>query len=77
MHSLMRKISNANQSMHQKKWEKKKFIGNEMYGKTIGIIGFGNIGKKVSQIAHAYGMNVLVYSASTVSYTHLTLPTKV
>jgi|TARA_X000000950_G_C13881502_1_gene647063 D-3-phosphoglycerate dehydrogenase len=64
MHSLMRKISNANQSMHQKKWEKKKFIGNEMYGKTIGIIGFGNIGKKVSQIAHAYGMNVLVYSAS-------------
>ena len=60
----MRKISNANQSMHQKKWEKKKFIGNEMYGKTIGIIGFGNIGKKVSQIAHAYGMNVLVYSAS-------------
>ena len=64
MHSLMRKISNANQSMHQKKWEKKKFIGNEMYGKTIGIIGFGNIGKKVSQIAHAYGMNVLVHSAS-------------
>ena len=64
IHSLMRKISNANQSMHQKKWEKKNFIGNEMYGKTIGIIGFGNIGKKVSQIANAYGMNVVVLSAS-------------
>ena len=64
IHSLMRKISIANQSMHQKKWEKKNFIGNEMYGKTIGIIGFGNIGRKVSQIANAYGMNVVVLSSS-------------
>ena len=50
--------------MHSKKWEKKNFIGSEMLGKTIGIVGFGNIGKKISEISHAYGMNVLVHSAS-------------
>ena len=54
----------ANESMHSKKWEKKNFIGSEMLGKTIGIVGFGNIGKKISEISHAYGMNVLVHSAS-------------
>ena len=60
----MRKITEANESMHSKKWEKKNFIGSEMLGKTIGIVGFGNIGKKISEISHAYGMNVLVHSAS-------------
>ena len=51
IHSLMRKVNIANHSMHQNKWEKKKFIGNEMFGKTIGIIGFGNIGKKINEIS--------------------------
>ena len=59
IHSLMRKVNIANHSMHQNKWEKKKFIGNEMFGKTIGIIGFGNIGKKINEISKVYGMNVL------------------
>ena len=35
-----------------------------MHGKTIGIIGFGNIGKKVAEISRAYGMNIVVYSES-------------
>ena len=64
IHALMRKITEANESMHSKKWEKKNFIGSEMLGKTIGIVGFGNIGKKISEISHAYGMNILVHSAS-------------
>jgi D-3-phosphoglycerate dehydrogenase len=50
--------------MHNKKWEKKKFIGSEMLGKTIGIVGFGNIGKKICEISKAYGMNVVVNSSS-------------
>ena len=50
IHALMRKITEANESMHSKKWEKKNFIGSEMLGKTIGIVGFGNIGKKISEI---------------------------
>jgi|TARA_B110000008_G_scaffold39016_1_gene35778 D-3-phosphoglycerate dehydrogenase len=64
IHSLMRKIQIANLSMHSKKWEKKNFIGHELYGKTIGIVGFGNIGKKVSEFARAYGMKIVVFSSS-------------
>ena len=64
IHSLLRKIHLANQSMHNKKWEKKNFVGSELFGRTIGIVGFGNIGKKISEFSHAYGMKVLVNSAS-------------
>jgi len=64
IHSLLRKIHLANQSMHNKKWEKKNFVGSELSGRTIGIVGFGNVGKKISEFSHAYGMKVLVNSAS-------------
>ena len=64
IHSLLRKIHLANQSMHNKKWEKKNFVGSELLGRTIGIVGFGNIGKKISEFSHAYGMKVIVNSSS-------------
>ena len=64
IHSLMRKLHIANSTMHSNKWEKKKLIGNELFGKTLGIVGFGNIGKKVSEFAKAYGMKLIVTSAS-------------
>ncbi len=67
IHSLMRKIHIANSSMHEKKWEKKKLVGNELLGKTIGIVGFGNIGKKVADFAHVYGMKIVVVSESASS----------
>lgn len=67
IHSLMRKIHIANSSMHEKRWEKKKLIGNELLGKTIGIVGFGNIGKKVADFARVYGMNIVVVSESAAS----------
>lgn len=38
----------------------------ELYGKTIGIIGYGSIGRKVAEISHAFGMNVLAYSRSAI-----------
>lgn len=51
----------ANLSMKQHKWEKKAFTGTELYGKTLGIIGFGRIGTEVAKRALAFGMNILAY----------------
>jgi D-3-phosphoglycerate dehydrogenase len=51
----------ANLSMKQHKWEKKLFTGTEVYGKTLGIIGFGRIGLEVARRALALGMNILAY----------------
>ena len=62
--SLARKISPANASTHQGKWEKPKFKGSELFEKTLGIIGFGNVGKIVTRIAHGYQMKVVVTSKS-------------
>tara|TARA_B100000700_G_C15021941_1_gene846190 strand:- start:601 stop:1536 length:936 start_codon:yes stop_codon:yes gene_type:complete len=61
--SLLRKIPIANESTHKGLWEKKKLKGNELKGKNIGIIGFGNVGSRVAEISHALGMNVLIYSS--------------
>jgi D-3-phosphoglycerate dehydrogenase len=43
------------------KWEKKKFRGVELYGKTLGIMGLGNIGAHVAGVAQGMGMNVITY----------------
>ena len=51
----------ANLSMKQHKWEKKLFSGTELYGKTLGIIGFGRIGLEVARRALAFGMNIVAY----------------
>ena len=64
IHTLMRKLNTANQTMHENKWEKKSHIGHEMQGKTIGIVGYGNVGKNIANISKAYGMNVAVFSNS-------------
>ena len=51
----------AVKSMKEGRWEKHRLIGKEMYGKTLGIIGLGRIGKLVAQRARAFGMNVVAY----------------
>ncbi|MGQ9618520.1 MAG: hydroxyacid dehydrogenase [Candidatus Aminicenantia bacterium] len=61
MLSLARRIPYANQSMKERRWEKKTLEGTELYGKTLGIIGFGRIGKEVSKRAKAFGMEIIVY----------------
>ena len=65
--SLYRNIPDANLGTHKGLWEKKKFKGMELKGKKIGIIGFGNVGKRFSEIAIALGMNVAVHSESFIS----------
>lgn len=59
--SLVRKIPQATASMKAGKWERKKFIGVELYNKTIGIIGLGRIGTEVAKRTQSMGMNVLAY----------------
>ena len=64
MFSLYRHIHLANQSTHDGKWEKSKFMGTELKGKTLGIVGFGNIGQRVAEMASVIGMKILTNSNS-------------
>jgi D-3-phosphoglycerate dehydrogenase len=60
--SLARSVADASNSTRNGKWEKKKFSsGRELQGKTLGVIGTGNIGALVVQRAKAFGMKVLAY----------------
>lgn len=59
--ALSRKIPQATVSLKSSKWEKKKFIGVEVYNKVLGVIGFGRIGQIVSKLAGGLQMNVIVY----------------
>ncbi|MEM6414948.1 MAG: phosphoglycerate dehydrogenase [Pseudomonadota bacterium] len=61
MFSLARRIPQANQSTHEGKWEKSKFMGVELFGKTLGVIGCGNIGANVADRANGLHMRVLAY----------------
>lgn len=61
MASLMRNIPQAHSSVKNLEWKRNQYIGNELYGKSLGIIGFGRIGTEISKRAKVFGMNVLVY----------------
>ena len=59
--SLARQIPDANVSTKKGKWEKSKFVGTEITGKKLGLIGCGNIGSIVVDRAKGLKMNVQVY----------------
>jgi len=59
--ALVRSIPQATASMRAKKWEKKKFMGTEIYNKTLGVIGMGKIGSVVAERARGLKLNVVVY----------------
>jgi D-3-phosphoglycerate dehydrogenase len=61
MFDLARSIHKATATMKAEKWEKKAFEGDELGGKTLGLIGIGNIGKEVAKRANALGMTVIAY----------------
>jgi len=62
--SLLRKIPFANQTTHKAQWEKKNIKGTELSKKTLGIIGFGNVGVRLSNLVKGFNMEILVNSKS-------------
>jgi D-3-phosphoglycerate dehydrogenase / 2-oxoglutarate reductase len=61
MVSLARQVPQATMSMKAGKWEKKKFMGMELFNKTLGIVGIGNIGREVAKRMQSFGMKVIAY----------------
>ncbi len=61
MFAVARQIPQASASTHAGKWEKSKFMGVELTGKTLGVIGAGNIGGIVCERARSLKMKVLAY----------------
>lgn len=57
--SLVRKIPQALASLREGKWERTKFLGTQLQGKTLGIVGLGRIGTQVARYAKAFGMRVI------------------
>lgn len=58
---LMRKIPDKSQGMHLGKWDKSAVGSQEIRGKTLGLVGYGNIGTQLSVLAEAMGMKVCYY----------------
>src|ERR1041385_543693 len=61
MMALARGLSAANASTHAGKWEQNRFVGSELYGKTVGLVGAGNIGSIVADRAKGLKMKVIAY----------------
>ena len=70
MFALARHITKADASMQAGKWEKKKFKGTELAGKTLGLIGSGRIGGEVARMARALGMEVIAYDPYITAFEH-------
>src|SRR5437660_1386779 len=71
MLAMARHIPQANASTRAGKWEKKKFLGNELRGKTLGVVGLGSIGREVVKRARAFEMRIVAhdpYVTSTIAH---------
>ncbi|KAL7865478.1 hypothetical protein SRHO_G00107250 [Serrasalmus rhombeus] len=63
--SLSRHVLQAAISMKAENWDRKKFMGAELYGKTLGIVGLGRIGKEVATRMQSFGMRTIGYDPIT------------
>jgi D-3-phosphoglycerate dehydrogenase len=61
MFALARNLYKAAATVKAEKWDKKAFEGDEIGGKTLGLVGIGNIGREVARRANALGMTVIAY----------------
>lgn len=69
MLAVSRNIPQSHASLGAGEWRRGDFVGNQLYRKVLGIIGFGRVGKLVAERARAFGMDVLVYDPSTLEET--------
>lgn len=58
--SLVRRIPFAHNDVCKGNWEREAWQGSELHGKTLGIVGYGRVGKQVARFAEAFGMNVII-----------------
>ena len=61
MLGLARNVAAADADIKSGQWNRKKWVGAELQGKTLGVVGFGRIGRQVARRAQAFDMNILVY----------------
>ncbi|MEB3216818.1 MAG: phosphoglycerate dehydrogenase [Nostocales cyanobacterium 94392] len=61
MMAISRNIADANASVKKGEWNRKSFVGTEVYKKTLGIVGLGKIGSHVASVAKAMGMKLLAF----------------
>jgi D-3-phosphoglycerate dehydrogenase len=59
--ALLRRVPEATVSMAQGRWEKSRFVGSELAGKTLGIVGLGQVGSRVAARARAFEARVVAY----------------
>jgi D-3-phosphoglycerate dehydrogenase / 2-oxoglutarate reductase len=59
--SLARRVPQAASALRAGRWERKRFVGVELQGKTLGIVGLGRIGRTVAARARAFGMTIVAY----------------
>ncbi|MFC7395564.1 hydroxyacid dehydrogenase [Scopulibacillus cellulosilyticus] len=75
--SVKRPIHLANQDIRKGNWDRKKYTGEELYRKTLGLIGLGEISHRVAKRAKAFGMNVVGYDPFMAEYDHIVSETGV
>ena len=59
--ALLHRIPRASASMAEGRWERKHLSGTELYGKCLGVVGFGRIGARVTEVARVLGMSVVAH----------------
>lgn len=69
MLAAARNIPQAHTSLKAGEWHRSDFVGTQLHGKTLGVIGFGRVGKLVTERAKAFGMDVLVYDPTIMEET--------
>ncbi|ARI78732.1 hydroxyacid dehydrogenase [Halobacillus mangrovi] len=75
--SSNRSLDDANEDVRKGRWDRKMHTGGEVYGKTLGLVGLGEIAHRVAKRAHAFGMDVVGFDPFITEYDHVVAETGV